>query len=1555
MKCKICQSDSRTFAQATILNKYNITYFQCPNCRFVQTEEPYWLNEAYSSAIAPNDDGLVFRNLILSQITGKMINKFFNPNGKFLDYGGGYGLFVRLMRDIRFQFDWYDKFCQNLLAPEFPLQHQPYELVTAFELFEHLVNPLEEISNILKFSRNILFSTELLPPDNPQPEQWWYYALNQGQHISFFTPESLSIIAVKLNLNCYSNGSSLHLLTDKIITPEDFANTTQYHAEKMRNDLAKTRSYSQLFHQLASEKTLTFPGNESNNIELKNPVMGINIAGYVNGEFGIGEGVRANIRSIEAAQIPFVINNFTQSPHRKSDTTYQHFSDKNPYPINLIQVNADEVKNFIKVVGKDYLKGRYNIGFWAWELPHFPPQWAEAFSWFNEIWTYSNYCADAIAPISPIPVIKVMPSISLPLPEIDREALDLPKDKFIFLFIFDFLSRVERKNPEGVIAAFKQAFGAKPENVLLVIKSSNSQAFPQARSRLQELIESHPAIKQIEGYLSKAEINGLLYNCDCYVSLHRAEGFGLTMAEAMYYKKPVIATAYSSNQEFMNIGNSFLVNYDLQELETDYGPYKKGNIWANPHIDHAAYLMRYVFDNYEYSKQVGNKGGATIRTLLSPQVRGQQIQTRLQTIMNQINQTPTPQERVLFTIPQSSTPETPEKPLVSICIPTYNGEAFLEDAIASALAQTYPNLEIIISDDGSTDKTVEIAQNCLEKTTLNYRIILHQNYGLSQNWNFCISQAQGKYIKFLFQDDLLETNCIEKMVNLAEKDTKIGLVFSPRDIIIAQGEESNPLFQSAFRAIRELYKNWSNLKEIQGGRELLLDPNFLKNPLNKIGEPSTVLIRREIFNQIGLFDSSLSQLVDVDMWFRIMGNYKIGFICQQLSTLRIHSGQQTWKNFASGENKQDVGRLYGKMLNHSSYHFLPSEIQESLRDKLKFQGELSLSEILQSIGEYKKHPLNQSLVTKLQNLRQKFAVKCLNMTKIEEMEASYLGNFGKVYQCLLHSGIKDEILRDDEKAFMNKIRHDVSSINEIPLLIRYYLAFRLYGYAYQLPVLYQSAIIPKWYLEFFLNFLVEKPRFWQNQGESEKYFLYIKELIDYVYHQTIIIKESSPFWLDSAYKITQRINKISFLNNNFLLKDIFQKNSDILKNCLISQAGSLSVRDEIEEDLTTINLREKNPKIVLGILVDKISVFSETIATLSVLEGNHREIYGTINLYYSHIADDKLTEYCRNRVDNMVKLPANLSERVSLLRSHNLDILLIGAKLFSPEEGNQKMGELCLHRLARKQIILGTTNPVTTGIKNIDYYLGGTLTVATLEAEEDYGEKVIKLEGSGMCFNYAIPLSAPGVHPTRESWNASPESIVFMSMAKFDKIIPELRETWVKILASVPQSILVLCPFRLHKNYPTIAFLKEMRSRLREKGLKEKRLIVVQNLPGRADILECLKLADIYLDSFPYTGAASLIDPLIIGVPTVVREGESTRAKRGSAILRELQLPELITESENSYIDLSVALGTHPDLRQHYRQKIQQQIAQNPRFLDSYTYSQQIGIILSKIYNGDMG
>ena len=145
-------------------------------------------------------------------------------------------------------------------------------------------------------------------------------------------------------------------------------------------------------------------------------------------------------------------------------------------------------------------------------------------------------------------------------------------------------------------------------------------------------------------------------------------------------------------------------------------------------------------------------------------------------------------------------------PLVSILIPTYNGEVFLSKAIQSALKQTYPNLEIIICDDGSTDKNLEITEQFKQNTTFPYQVIAHPNYGLVKNLNFCIQQAQGKYIKFIFQDDWLEPNCIEELVNLEEQDQEIGLVFSDRQVLIHEKSSSNSNCKSAYRGAINLHK-----------------------------------------------------------------------------------------------------------------------------------------------------------------------------------------------------------------------------------------------------------------------------------------------------------------------------------------------------------------------------------------------------------------------------------------------------------------------------------------------------------------------------------------------------------------------------------------------------------------------------------------------------------------------------------------------------------------------------------------------------------------------------
>jgi hypothetical protein len=231
MNCNICSHPSALFGQARIINKYDISYYQCGNCGFVQTETPYWLDEVYQEAINQSDVGLVGRNLAQSKLTRSLITAFFSGNGQFVDYGGGYGLFVRLMRDKGFHFYRYDKYCDNLFAEGFdalPESTPEYELVTAFELFEHVADPISEMGEILQFSRSIFFSTSLLPVHAPRPGEWWYYGLEHGQHVSIYTQRALQLLAEKFNLNFYTDGASYHLLTEKKISSRLFRLAVRY-------------------------------------------------------------------------------------------------------------------------------------------------------------------------------------------------------------------------------------------------------------------------------------------------------------------------------------------------------------------------------------------------------------------------------------------------------------------------------------------------------------------------------------------------------------------------------------------------------------------------------------------------------------------------------------------------------------------------------------------------------------------------------------------------------------------------------------------------------------------------------------------------------------------------------------------------------------------------------------------------------------------------------------------------------------------------------------------------------------------------------------------------------------------------------------------------------------------------------------------------------------------------------------------------------------------------------------------------------------------------------
>lgn len=335
---------------------------------------------------------------------------------------------------------------------------------------------------------------------------------------------------------------------------------------------------------------------------------GINLIGPITAQNGLGQSCRLLARELESLGLPVcLVDSQLTSQVGTEDRSYLEKIIKKPlYGINLIAINPYEIGLLYLKFGRKLWDYRYNIAFWLWELQEVPEDWIGAERFFDEIWTPSLYVSNVFRKYYRIPIFTIPYSVEAPFDvKFDREYFHLPESQKLFLILYDSASTSERKNPFGAIEAYRKAFPFENDNVGLIIKINNAN--PEDIENLKVKLDGYRNIYYMTETLNKIEVNSLIKSADVFVSLHRAEGFGLVVAEAMLLGTPVITTNWSSTTEFTTEETACLVDYQLIEIQKDSGFYKKGYHWADPDINQASEYMKQMVVNEEFYQEMQQK------------------------------------------------------------------------------------------------------------------------------------------------------------------------------------------------------------------------------------------------------------------------------------------------------------------------------------------------------------------------------------------------------------------------------------------------------------------------------------------------------------------------------------------------------------------------------------------------------------------------------------------------------------------------------------------------------------------------------------------------------------------------------------------------------------------------------------------------------------------------------------------------------------------------------------------------------------------------------------
>ncbi|MCZ3386389.1 MAG: glycosyltransferase [Actinomycetia bacterium] len=348
----------------------------------------------------------------------------------------------------------------------------------------------------------------------------------------------------------------------------------------------------------------------------------VNVVGFTGAVLGIGESSRRLTEAFRAADMPVLLHPIRNTANRQTFLPSSHSVGD----VTVVVVNPDKIVGWWDSAGRAQFKGTYLVGLWAWETDTKPPGLEHAMRIVDEVWVTSTFTAAQLAPF-----LGYSPWV-FRHPVVDRRrATDTRRDDGYFLVVMDYHSVVDRKNPFGALKAFEMAF-AEGGGPRLLIKTINEHARPVEAARLRWECAQRSDVQVLDEYLSELEMTDLVGSATAVVSLHRAEGFGLVLADAMAMGVPVIATGYSGCLDFMNGDNSLLVDYELVSIGADNHPYSPDARWAEPDLEMAAEHMAHLHADEALRRQVGAAGQLSILATHAPEVSAKSLSSKMRTV-----------------------------------------------------------------------------------------------------------------------------------------------------------------------------------------------------------------------------------------------------------------------------------------------------------------------------------------------------------------------------------------------------------------------------------------------------------------------------------------------------------------------------------------------------------------------------------------------------------------------------------------------------------------------------------------------------------------------------------------------------------------------------------------------------------------------------------------------------------------------------------------------------------------------------------------------------------